>query len=173
MTIERSSGEITTEIFDTPLLVPRLMLLWGTPLIVLVIAPGIVTALITFGQIPLDKFVQQAPLGIAFLLCLLPIVLYLTSIKGSNKTRITKLRGKIEILYGPIPVPWLPRARSFSVDDIAQVDHVDERWKYGVLRNVFLVLRDATRFSVGRWPIPVAEIVDQQLRLMIGQSNPE
>ena len=168
MTIERKSGEIAIEIFDTPLRTPRLMLLWGTPLIVLVIAPGILALLIMFGEIPLDKFVQQAPVGIGLLLFLIPITLYLTSIKGRNKTRITKHSGKIEILYGPVPVPWRPRARSFPVNEITQIDHADETAKYGVLRDISLVLRDATKFSIGRWPIPVAETVEQHLRSMIG-----
>jgi len=168
MTIERKSGEIAIEIFDTPLRTPRLMLLWGTPLIVLVIAPGILAFLIMSGQIPLDKLVQRAPVGIGLLLFLIPIVLYLTSIKGINKTRITKHSGKIEILYGPVPVPWRPRARSVPVNEITQIDHADETEKYGVLRNISLVLRDSTKFSVGRWPIPVADTVQQHLRSMIG-----
>lgn len=168
MTIERKSGEIAIEIFDTPLRTPRLMLLWGSPLIVFVIVPGIVAFLIMSGQIPLDKFVQQAPVGIGLLLFLIPIILYFTSIKGRNKTSITKHSGKIEILYGPVPVPWRPRTRSFPVNEIAQIDHADETEKYGVLRNISLVLRDSTKFSVGRWPIPVADTVEQQLRSMIG-----
>ena len=168
MTIERKSGEITIEIFDTPLRTPRLMLLWGTPLIFFVIVPGILIFLIMSGQIPFDKFAQQAPVGIGILLFMIPIALYLTTIKGRNKTRITKHSGKIEILYGPVPVPWRPRMRSVPVNEIAQIDHADESEKYGVLRNISLVLRNSTKFSVGRWPIPVADTVEQHLRSMIG-----
>ena len=144
------------------------MLLWGTPLIVLVIAPGIIALLIMLGKIPLDKYVQQAPVWIGLLLLLIPIGLYFTSIQGRNKTRITKHSGNIEILYGPIPVPWRPRVRSIPVNEIAKIDHADEAAKYGVMRSISLVLRDSTRFSIGRWPIPVAESVEQQLRSMIG-----
>jgi hypothetical protein len=167
MTVERKSGKIEIEIFDTPLRTVRLGLLWGTPLVVLVIAPGIIALLIMSGQMPLDKFVQQAPVGIGLLLLFIPVVLYLASIKGRNKTRITKHSGKIEILYGPVPVPWRPRARSFPVNEITRIDHADEAGKHGVLRNISLMLRDSTKFSIGRWPIPVAETVEQHLRSMI------
>jgi hypothetical protein len=169
MTIERNSGEIAIEIYDIPLRTPRLMMLWGTPLIILVIASGILGYLFMSGQLRQpDRFVKDLPLVIGIFLIVVPILLYFTSSRGRNKTRITKHSGKIEILYGPVPVPWRPRARSFPVNEITQIDHADETAKYGVLRNISLVLRDATKFSIGRWPIPVAETIEQHLRSMIG-----
>ena len=167
MTIERKSGEIAIEIYDIPLRIPRLGLLWGTPLIMLVIAPGLLGYLFTSGQLRQpERFVQNLPLVIGIFLIIVPILLYLTSSRGRNCTRITKRSGMIEVLYGPIPVPWRPRARSFRVDEIAQIENVDDGGKG--FRKISLVLRDSTRFSVGRWPIPAADAVMQQLRSMIG-----
>jgi len=157
------------EIYDIPSRTLRLMMLWGTPLIMLVIVPGILGYLFMSGQLRQpDRFVQDLPLVIGIFLIVVPILLYLTSSRGRNRTRITKRSGMIEVLYGPIPVPWRPRARSFRVDEIAQIDHVDEVVKSVVLRKISLVLRDSTRFSLGRWPIPVADAAMQQLRSMIG-----
>ena len=168
MTIERNLGEIAIDIYDVPLRIPRLMLLWGTPLIVLVIAPGIIALLIMFGHLPLDKFVQRLPVVIGVYLILIPLTLYITLVRGKNRTKIIKRSGSIEVHYGPVPVPWRTRARSFHVHEIAQIDHADETEKQGVLRRISLVLRDSTKFSVGRWPIPVADAVMHQLRSMIG-----
>ncbi len=169
MTIERKSGEIAIEIYDIPLRIPRLMILWGTPLIMLVIAPGILGYLFMSGQLrQLERFAKDLPFVIGIFLIVAPILLYFTSSRGLNRTRITKRSGMVEVLYGPIPVPWRPRARSFRVDEIAQIDHVDEAEKSVVLRKISLVLRDSSRFYVGRWPIPVADAVMQQLRSMVG-----
>jgi hypothetical protein len=174
MTIERKSGETAIEIYDIPSRTPRLMILWGTPLIVLVIAPGILGYLFMSGQLRQpERFANDLPFVIGIFLIVAPILLYFTSSRGRNRTRITKRSGVVEVLYGPIPLPWRPRARSFRVDEIAQIDHVDEAEKSVVLRKIFLVLRDSSRFSIGRWPIPVAETVMQQLRstLTIGSAR--
>jgi len=167
MTIERKSGEIVIEIYDIPLRIPRLGVLWGTPLIMLVIAPGLLGYLFMSGQLRQpDRFVQNLPLVIGIFLIVVPILLYFTSSRSRNSTRITKRSGMIEVLYGPIPVPWRPRARSFRIDEIAQIKNVDDGGKG--FRKISVVLRDSTKYSVGRWPIPFAEIVEQQLRSMIG-----
>ena len=111
---------------------------------------------------------QPDSFAIGIYLIVFPLMLYTALIRGANRTKITKRSGMIEVLYGPIPVPWRPRARSFRVDEIAHLDHVDEAEKGVVLRKISLVLRDSTRFSLVRWPIPVADAVMQQLRSMIG-----
>jgi len=158
MTIERKSGEIAIEIYDIPLRNPRLGVLWGTPLIMLVIVPGILGYQFMSGQLRQpDRFIQDLPLV---------IMLYFTTSLGINRTRIAKRSGMIEVVHGPIPVPWRPRLRSFPAHEIVRIDHVDEKEKSAVLRRVFLVLRDSTKFSVGRWPIPAADAVMQQLRSM-------
>jgi hypothetical protein len=163
ITIEHKSGEIAIEIHDIPSRSIRLMVLWGSPLTILVIIPGLLGVFIMFGELRQpDSFMT------GIFLIVFPILLYITSIRGRNRTRITKRSGMIEVLYGPIPVPWRPRARSFRIDEIALLDHVDEAEKGVVLRKISLVLRDSTRFSLVRWPIPVADAVMQQLRSMIG-----
>ena len=162
MTIERKSGEIAIEIYDIPSRKIRLMVLLGTPFTLLVIVPGILGYLFMSGQLRQDINLVIGGFVIAF-----PILLYFTSSRGRNRTRITKRSGMIEVFYGPIPVPWRPRARSFRVDEITQLDHVDEAVKDVVLRKITLVLRDSTRFSLVGWPIPVADAVMQQLQSMM------
>lgn len=166
MTIERNPGEIAIEIYDAPQRIPRLFMLWGTPLMVLVIAPWL---LVNFGNI--EIFAHISPVRIGLILCVISIPLYISSFLGLNKTRITKRSGMIEILYGPIPVPWRPRARSFRVDEITHINKEDSVLKGVVRRGIFLTLKDSTKFFVGRWPIPVSEIVEQQLRPMIDSNS--
>src|SRR3989338_2508884 len=124
--LHTSPGEIAIEIYDVPLRTPRLITLWGTPLMVLVVAPWI---LVRFGNIPLDTFVGMAPVKQVLMLCMYSFILYFTQVLGRNKTMITKRSGMIEILYGPIPVPLRPRVRSFRVDEITHIKKEDSVFK--------------------------------------------